>query len=275
MTNPRTQKIGELLVKARVIDELQLRSALATHENWGGRFSHVVAEMGLAAEEKIVDTLAKALNMQRIRLGNLQKDQSAMNKLDVKFCEDKGIFPVQMRDGGKVIVIAMSDPTDLDSIDEVGRKVRARVTAFIAGEREIKNAIDRHYKGLDPSSTPQPPRGATLRPTSAEEDGEFKIVDMSGKTVMKKLSDIVDPALAAQEQAPRTAPPTFPAGGAEGSGASASDLLDDILGGGAPIAPALSPEDLVRLQTVSQNQEKSAKILKVVRELLNEKGYKV
>lgn len=267
--NFRTQKIGEILVRARVVDQLQLRSALATHENWGGRLAHVIAEMGLADEDTIVDTLARALNVPRIRLGNLPRDGAALGKIDVTFAEEHGVFPVQLKDHGKVLLVAMADPSDLETIDEIGRRARARVQVFIAGEREIKTAIDRHYRGREPA--PQPARGPVHRPRAEEEDeDEFKIVDVSGKTVMRRLADI-DPSLAAQEQAARSAPPLA---GTGSDGPSAADLLDDILGGSTGPA-GLTAEELQRLQTVQSNQEKSAKILRAVTELLREKGFNV
>ena len=267
MANPRAHKIGDILVKARVIDELQLRSALSQHENWGGRLANVVADMGLATEEKIVDTLARALGAQRIRLGNLPKDAAALGKLDVQFCEQHGVFPFQLKDGGKVLFVAMADPSDLETVDEIGRRARSRVSVFVAGEREIQSAISRHYRGVDPSFATQRQPQAAHAGDLDESAEEMKIVDMSGRTVMKRLSDI-DPNLAKQEQAQRTAPPVDMSGA--GAGASTADILDDILGGGA--AGQLSQEDLARLETVRVNQEKSAKIIRAVMELLAEKG---
>ncbi|NOJ83897.1 general secretion pathway protein GspE, partial [Myxococcus xanthus] len=58
---------------------------------------------------------------------------------------------------------------------------------------------------------------------------------------------------------------------APGAGASAADILDEILAGGTP-ANEWTDEDLKRLQTVQQNQEKSSKILRALLELLLEKN---
>ncbi|RKH11854.1 general secretion pathway protein GspE, partial [Corallococcus sp. CA041A] len=54
-------------------------------------------------------------------------------------------------------------------------------------------------------------------------------------------------------------------------GSSASDILDEILAGGSPTSE-WTEEDLARLQTVQQNQEKSSKILRALLELVFEKG---
>lgn len=256
MATPRATRVGELLVRAKLIDELQLRSALAQHDVWGGRLANVVAEMGLATEESVVDTLARALKLQRVRLGNIQKDPSALGKLDAEFAERNGVFPIQLRDQGKVLLLAMADPTDLETVDEVSRRARTRVQIYIAGEREIRAAIGRHYRGIEVQQAPQ-----RMPQTSASVEGEeeFKLVDMSGNTVMRHISDIEPPQ---RDSAP---PPT-------GRGReSAADILDDILGEG--VHEQLSPEELQRLHTVRVNQEKSAKILRAVMELLVEKGY--
>ncbi len=244
-------------MKARVIDALQLRSAIAQHDAWGGRLAHVVAEMGLADEERIVDTIARALNVQRIRVGNLPRDASALSKIDVSFAETSAVFPVQLRDNGKVLALAMADPSDLGVLDEVSRRARVRVVPYIAGEREIRAAIARHYRGQEPSTPAR--RSPSSAAASAQDDSfedaeEFKLVDMSGKTVMKPITDILPPS-------------AVPAG----SGSSASDLLDEILSAGPPEA-AFTEEELQRLQTVQLNQQKSAKIVRAVMELLLEKG---
>jgi Type II secretion system (T2SS), protein E, N-terminal domain len=250
MIPSRTSRIGEVLVKARVIDELQLRSAIAQHDAWGGRLAHVISEMGLAEEERIVDTIARALRVQRVRLGNLPKDPGALSKLDVTFAESTGVFPVQLRENGKVLLLAMADPSDLETLDEVSRRSRARVLPYIAGEREIRNAIARHYRGQEPNASAGRSRSSEVAPDAEE----FKIVDMSGNTVVKAIADIVPPAEVRS-----------------GAPSSASDLLDEILSGSPPES-VFTEEELQRLHTVQVNQEKSAKIVRAVMELLLEKG---
>ncbi|NOK10985.1 general secretion pathway protein GspE, partial [Corallococcus exercitus] len=67
------------------------------------------------------------------------------------------------------------------------------------------------------------------------------------------------------------APRAAPAPAAASANSSASDILDEILAGGSPTSE-WTDEDLARLQTVQQNQEKSSKILRALLELVFEKG---
>ncbi len=271
MGNPRAQRVGDVLVNAQVIDALQLRSALAQHDAWGGRLANVVVEMGLAEEETVVDCLARSLGVQRVRVGNLPRDPQALAKLDVAFAEERGLFPVALRDGGKVLLLAMADPSDIETLDEVTRRARVRVSPFIAGEREIRAAIARHYRGGAPgptegrrtSSRQSNPVAPVTRPLAEDEEEEFKLVDMAGNTVMKPLAEILGDALGGQIPAPAQTSNAQPSG-------SASALLDDMLGEGA--RHRFSDEDLQRLRTVQLNQEKTARIVRAVMELLLEKG---
>jgi hypothetical protein len=262
MAAPRN-RIGEILVKARVIDEMQLRSALAQHDQWGGRLSRIVTDMGLAAEDTLTEAIAQGMGMQRVQLGTA-KDPGALAKLDVTFAEQKGVFPVALRDNGKTLVLAMADPSDLQTIDQVAARSRTRVIPMVAGDREIENAIMRHYRNMEPSLTPT----GTRRDKPSSDEDEFKIVDMSGKTVRKSLADI-SPKLA-EENAQRQA--AAAASSRPGGGSSAADLLDEILSASPSPAEVFSPEEMQRLQTVQINQEKSSKILRALLELLLEKG---
>ena len=268
MAAPRN-RIGEILVKARVIDEMQLRSALAQHDQWGGRLSRIIADMGIAKEDTLTEAIAQGLGMQRVQLGTA-KDVGALAKLDVGLAEQKGVFPVSLRDNGKTLVLAMADPTDLQTIDQVAARSRTRVVPVVAGDREIQNAILRHYRNQDPavthSSHSAPSRSSSASSSSSSGDEEeFKVVDMSGKTVVKAIADIA-PNMA-RENARQAAAPSRP-----GGTSSATDMLDEILSASPSPAEVFSPEELQRLQTVQANQEKSSKILRALLELLLEKG---
>jgi hypothetical protein len=276
MAAPSRNRIGEILVKARVIDDLQLRSALATQDQWGGRLSRIVADLGLASEETIAEAICQGMGMQRVQLGNITRDAGALARVDVSLAEQKGVFPVGLKDNGKTLVLAMADPTDLATIDQVVAKSRARVVVMVASEREIEHAILRHYRNQEPVTSTRyggsRSQTASSEPEDQGDDDDFKVVDMSGKTVVKRIADILPP------ESPAAAPPPPPvaARAAEKpappvANSSAADILDEILAGGTPTSE-WTDEDLQRLQTVQQNQEKSSKILRALLELLLEKG---
>jgi hypothetical protein len=252
-------RIGELLVRARVIDELQLRSAMAQVDQWGGRVSRMAAEMGLASEDAVTQAIAQGLNMQRVHLGNIGRDAGVLGKLDVGLCEEKAVFPVALRDNGKTLLLAMADPTDLETVDKVASLTRLRVAVVVAGDREIERAIRRLYRNQE--LTYSGIRDPNAEAPAEEDENEFKIVDMSGKTVMKHINSIAPPPQGAP--GPGAVIPT--------DTGSAAALLDDLLSGGSP-NDGFTEEELQRLEMLRANQEKSTKILRALLELLLERG---
>ncbi|MFL5322492.1 MAG: hypothetical protein ACJ790_22725 [Myxococcaceae bacterium] len=272
MAIQQRNRIGDILVKAKVIDDLQLRSAMAHVDQWGGRLTAAVLDLNLADEDKSAEAISKALNLPRAQLGNIQKDPQALSRIDVQTAEQNAVFPIALRDNGKTLHVAFADPTNMGLLDELGRKARARVVPYIAGEVEISHAISRHYRGVEPSAAEKLRRKPKPDATDDDDSGdEFKITDMNGKTVMKRLSDI-DPSLAkaAGEVAAKPAPPVDMGG----DGGGAGDLLDDLMGTSPAVAAQLSDADWQRVVAVKSNQEKSAVILRALTDLLAEKGHK-
>ncbi|MBN1203694.1 MAG: general secretion pathway protein GspE [Myxococcaceae bacterium] len=261
MAAPPRNRIGELLVKARVLDDLQLRSALARHDQWGGRLSRIITDMGITDEETVINAIAHGTGTQRLHLGNITRDAGALAKVDVSLAEQKGVFPVTLKDNGKTLVLAMADPTDLNTVDQVAARARARIVIVVASDREIEHAILRHYRGQEPvMSTRYTGNPQKQQPSDLGDEEEFKVVDMSGNTVVKRIADVAP----SQAAAANTAAPTA-------GGSSAADLLDEILADG-PAPAGLTAEEMQRLETVRVNQEKSSKILRAMLELLLEKG---
>ena len=84
MVGPRS-RVGDILLKAGILDTLQLRSALAHQERWGGRLTHAVLELGLADDAEMADALAKALGMQRLELAGITKEPTALARIPVAF----------------------------------------------------------------------------------------------------------------------------------------------------------------------------------------------
>jgi hypothetical protein len=248
MPPPRPNRIAEILLKHGVIDEVQLRSAAAHIDRWGGRLLHVLVQTGLGDEDRIVDTLARALRVDRITLENLAGHAHAP-RIDAQFAEERAIFPVQFRDGAKVLVVAMADPLDLDTLDEIQRRTHARVIPHIASEREIKAAIARHYRGVTPEA--EIPHVAGWAPSTA-----------AGPEPSEPL---------ARTPAPSPPPAVLrPEPSGKGPAPQSRPELDD---GGVSSSAGLTSEDLERLRALQTNQQKSARIVRAVMALLVEKGY--
>src|SRR6476469_1961171 len=98
-------KIGDLLVKAGVITELQLKAALAEQQQWGGKLGDILVRMEFLTEEVLVRALSKQTGTARADLTG-DGDQAALALVPPDVAEEFGVVPVQLKDEGRVIVVA-------------------------------------------------------------------------------------------------------------------------------------------------------------------------
>ena len=72
-------KVGEILIKAGVIDEMQLAAALGDQSNWGGRLGVALVKMGLVEESDLVRALAQQLQIPVVKLEGKRVQQEVLD----------------------------------------------------------------------------------------------------------------------------------------------------------------------------------------------------
>ncbi len=240
-------KLGELLIKANVLQESQLKAALAEQAKWGGKLGEILVRMSLVSEDILVRALSKQLGMPAVNLDAVQTVLPHVKaKIPAQTARDFSVIPLQLRDEGKTLVVAMSDPLNVRMLDELRAVSKCRIVPNVAGRTSIAKAFARLYEG---------------NMELEDADTNFKVVDAQGRTVVKALKDI-DPAAAAAAAAPASRPTPPPV-------ASPRPTMSEVPSV-RPSAPSGSPADLLR--SVEEVQRKEVAALKAMVELLIEKG---
>ncbi|MCY1042925.1 general secretion pathway protein GspE [Corallococcus sp. bb12-1] len=235
-------KLGELLIKANVLQESQLKAALAEQAKWGGKLGEILVRMNLVSEDILVRALSKQLGMPAVNLDAVQMVPPHVKaKIPSQTARDFSVVPLQLRDDGKTLVVAMSDPLNVRVLDELRALSKCRIVANVAGRTSVARAFARLYE-----------ESAELE----DADTNFKVVDAQGRTVVKSLKDLEAAGAAATAPAPArpAAPAARPAPPAEAPRSAASG----------------SPAEL--LKSVEEVQRKEVAALKAMVELLIEKG---
>jgi hypothetical protein len=152
-------KLGELLVRAGVLDETRLKAALAEQERWGGRLGSLLVSMGFVSEDLLVKALSKQLAVPMARLDAIDVPKAILSKIDLDFAKMHALCPERYIADRKTLVVAMADPINVAGIDEVVRRTGCRVQPTVAGERSIMRAIAMTYgaesQSIDPPAMPQ------------------------------------------------------------------------------------------------------------------------
>ena len=238
-------KLGVLLLKANVLTEPQLGAALSEQQKWGGKLGEILVRMNILSEEMLVKALAKQLNIQAVNLDSIQGvAPHVLAKIPIDVARDLTALPLQLRDEGKTLIVAMSEPQNLGHIDTLRSISRCRIMPQIAGRSTIARAFARFYEG-----------GGDV----SDLEGSFKFVDAQGNTVVKSAADVK-----ASRGAPLPPPPSQPMRLTEPARVSMTDV---------PVAASVGGVSATdQLAQIEDSQRKEVAVLKGMVELLIEKG---
>jgi hypothetical protein len=144
--NPK-KRIGEMLMEAGIIDETQLKAALGHQRQWGVRLGQALVDLKLATEADVVGALSVKFGFGVAELGALEPYalEQALRLLPREFAVRNNVFPMAADTAS--ITVAMSDPTNLAIVDEIRFRTGRRVKVCIGGDREVAEALQRHYPG--------------------------------------------------------------------------------------------------------------------------------
>jgi hypothetical protein len=150
MAPPRI-KLGELLVKANVVTEAQLKTALQEQQKWGGKLGEILVRMSYLTEDILVKALCKQLGLPRADLARYPEiPKSVLARVPPAVAREFNVLPLAATEDGKSLAVCVSDPLNLQMLDEL-RSVTGgtRIVTYVAGASEIGRAIARHYEGAE------------------------------------------------------------------------------------------------------------------------------
>ncbi|MCC6443049.1 MAG: type II/IV secretion system protein [Armatimonadetes bacterium] len=142
----RSQSIGEIFVRKRLITQEQLEQALekqhqlGTHEPVGD----VLVNMGYITERDKIECLGAQWGVAFVDLAEQAVQQEAVKSISQEMARRFRVIPVA-RNNGK-LTLAMKDPNDIFAIDEIRLMTGLDIEPVIAMEEDIINAITANYR---------------------------------------------------------------------------------------------------------------------------------
>jgi hypothetical protein len=152
----QTIRLGDLLVRAGVITDVQLNAALAEQKKWGGRLGTILVRMGALSEDLLVKALSKQLGIPRANLDAASVPPQLLERIDRATCEKYNVVPLSYVADRRALMMGVSDPFHVVAMDDLSRRVGLRIEPYLAGETAITQAIARMFGGvtkLDHAST--------------------------------------------------------------------------------------------------------------------------
>ena len=136
------KRLGDVLYEQGVVTEKQINETLRKRSK-GEKIGEALIRFGYVTASQIVDALETSLGIKRVNLQLLYIDESVLKLLDEEFVTKSKIMPISIH--GRRIVIAINDPLDFPTIENVRLRTGMNVETVLATQNDIDTAIARYY----------------------------------------------------------------------------------------------------------------------------------
>ena len=138
-----SNRLGELLVREKLISLQQLRQAQDEQRRSGQNLGYTLSKLGYISDDDITSFLSSQYRLPAIDLDNYDVDAEVIRMVSREVCEKHKILPVSR--SGSSLIVAMADPTNLHAIDDIKFLTGYNVEPVVASETAIHQAIERYY----------------------------------------------------------------------------------------------------------------------------------
>src|SRR5262249_57057935 len=99
--------------------------------------------MKLISEEAMVQALSHQLNLPAVNLDQRAVQPEALDTVPGELAQQLSVVPFALQ--GKFLDLAMSDPTNISTIDTLRTRTRLNIRPYLAGPKSIERALSRCY----------------------------------------------------------------------------------------------------------------------------------
>jgi hypothetical protein len=138
------QKLGELLISEGKITRGQLDEALKCHVIYGIKLGSSLVELGYIQEDVLIDLLSRKLGVPPV--GHAELDvvpPEAVARFTPAVAEKYRVMPIRLEN--KRLHVAMADPTDFKTREELSFITGNIIIPNIAPDIQILKAIEKYY----------------------------------------------------------------------------------------------------------------------------------
>ena len=141
------KQLGELLIERGIINDQQLGKALDLQKEKGGLIGELLVELGFVKEEDIAQSLTAQYGFPYLPLSNYDINTEIINVVPGRVARQYLLMPVDRI--GNNLTLAMSNPLNVQAIEDVELLSGCSVQTFVSTSSDIKKAIEKYYKNKE------------------------------------------------------------------------------------------------------------------------------
>ena len=139
-------KLGEILIKEKIISSEQLKQALEYQKTNGGRLGNSLVKLGFLSDDEVTAVLSRQYGVPSINLAYFEVDSNVIKLIPMETATKYQILPLSRV--GSSLTVAMVDPTNVFAMDDIKFMTGYNVEPVVASEVAIKEAIDKYYGSI-------------------------------------------------------------------------------------------------------------------------------
>ncbi|MFZ5475772.1 MAG: type IV-A pilus assembly ATPase PilB [Myxococcota bacterium] len=136
-------RLGELLVREKLISPLQLQKAMEGQRSSGGRLGHQLTKLGYIDENELTAFLSKQYGVPSINLADFEVDPEVLKLLPKEVVVRHQVLPITR--SGNTLTVAMADPSNIYAVDDIKFITNFNIDVVVASEQAIADAIEKYY----------------------------------------------------------------------------------------------------------------------------------
>lgn len=179
-----TDRIGELLLRERLITTDQLKKAIDEQKKSGGRLGYNLTKLGYITEKDLTGFLSRQYGIPTIDLSTHEVDHEIVKLIPEDVAQKYQVIPVSRT--GSTLVVAMADPSNIFAIDDIKFLTGYNVEPLVASDAAIKSAIEKHYDSSD--------MGGLEGVLTEFDEGEMEVIQDEEEVDLSDLKKAVEDA---------------------------------------------------------------------------------
>ena len=138
-----SQRLGDLLVKEKVITPEQLEQATKLQKESRTRLASALVKLGFLSDEDVTNFLSRQSGVPAINLSYFEIDPAVVKLIPYETAKRYQILPLSRV--GASLTIAMVDPTNVFAMDDIKFMTGFNIEPVVASESSIIEGIDKAY----------------------------------------------------------------------------------------------------------------------------------
>jgi type IV pilus assembly protein PilB len=140
-------KLGEILIKEKIISSEQLKQALDHQKANGGRLGNSLVKLGFLSDDEVTAVLSRQYGVPSINLAYFEVDPNVIKLIPMETALKYQILPLSRV--GSSLTVAMVDPTNVFAMDDIKFMTGFNIEPVVASETAIMEAIKKHYGSVE------------------------------------------------------------------------------------------------------------------------------